>query len=158
MAAQKPLAVRMLEQRKIPHEVFAFDERIRSAAEVARETGIPAMSVLKTLVVELDPPRGKPYLVMVPADREIELKALARSLGVKALRMASHSDAERHTGLKVGGISALALLGKGFRVLIDEDAAALDHVLVSAGQRGFDVRLAVPDLLVLTGAMPVRTQ
>lgn len=158
MAAQKPLAVRMLEQRKIPHEVFAFDDRIRSAAEVARETGIPAMSVLKTLVVELDPPRGKPYLVMVPADREIELKALARSLGVKALRMASHSDAERHTGLKVGGISALALLGKGFRVLIDEDAAALDHVLVSAGQRGFDVRLAVPDLLVLTGAMPVRTQ
>lgn len=158
MAAQKPLAVRMLEQRKIPHEVFAFDERIRSAAEVARETGMPAVSVLKTLVVELDPPRGKPYLVMVPADREIELKALARSLGVKALRMASHSDAERHTGLKVGGISALALLGKGFRVLIDEDAAALDHVLVSAGQRGFDVRLAVPDLLVLTGAMPVRTQ
>lgn len=158
MAAQKPLAVRMLEQRKIPHEVFAFDDRIRSAAEVARETGMPAVSVLKTLVVELDPPRGKPYLVMVPADREIELKALARSLGVKALRMASHSDAERHTGLKVGGISALALLGKGFRVLIDEDAAALDHVLVSAGQRGFDVRLAVPDLLVLTGAMPVRTQ
>lgn len=155
MAAPKPLAVRMLEQRKVPHEVIAFDERIRSAAEVARESGMPAASVLKTLVVELDPPRGKPFLVMVPADREIDLKVLARSVGAKALRMASHSDAERHTGLKVGGISALALLHKGFPVLIDADAAALEHVLVSAGQRGFDVRLAVNDLVHLTGAKAV---
>jgi Cys-tRNA(Pro)/Cys-tRNA(Cys) deacylase len=155
MAAPKPLAVRMLEQRKVPHHVFTFDDSIRSAAEVARQTGMPPGQVLKTLVVELDPPRGKPYLVMVPSDMEIELKALARSLGVKALRMASHADAERHTGLKVGGISALALLGKGFPVLIEEGAVGHADVLVSAGQRGFDVRLAVHDLLALTGARPV---
>ena len=147
----------MLEQRKIDHKVFAFDDSIRSAAEVARHTGMPPDHVLKTLVVELDPPKGRPYLVMVPSDREIELKALARSLGVKSLRMASHADAERHTGLKVGGISALALLGKGFTVLIDDSAAALSEVLVSAGQRGFDVRLAVSDLIALTGAKAVGT-
>ena len=157
MAAQKPLAVRMLEQRKIAHTVFAFDDSIRSAAEVARQTGMPPGHVLKTLVVELDPPRGKPYLVMVPSDREIELKALARSVGVKSLRMASHADAERVTGLKVGGISALALLGKGFTVLIDERCALLPEVLVSAGQRGFDVRLSTSDLVALTGARVVAT-
>ncbi len=147
----------MLEQRKIAHTVFAFDDSIRSAAEVARQTGMPPGQVLKTLVVELDPPKGKPYLVMMPSDRDIELKALARSLDVKSLRMASHADAERHTGLKVGGISALALLGKGFIVLIDEGAAALPEVLVSAGQRGFDVRLSTHDLVTLTGAKAVAT-
>lgn len=156
MAAQKPLAVRMLEQKKIPHRVFEFDDAIRSAQEVARVTGTPPDQVLKTLVVEQEPPGGKPFLVMMPSSLEIDLKVLAQSLGLKRLRMASHRDAEAYTGLKVGGISALALLGKGFPALIEETATLFDDVLVSAGQRGWDVRLRLADLLELTGARPVR--
>jgi Cys-tRNA(Pro)/Cys-tRNA(Cys) deacylase len=156
MASQKPLAVRMLEQRKVPHEVFEFDDRIRSAQEVARVTRVPEDQVLKTLVVEQDPPRGKPFLVMIPSSLEVDLKVLAASLGLKKLRMATHHDAERHTGLKVGGISALVLLGKGFPVLIEESATLFDQVLVSAGQRGWDVRIAVAALIELTGARATR--
>lgn len=156
MASQKPLAVRMLEQKRIPHQVFEFDDAIRSAQEVARVTGTPPGQVLKTLVVEQEPPRGKPFLVLMPSPMEIDLKVLARSLGLKKLRMASHRDAEAQTGLKVGGISALALPGKGFPVLIEETAALSGDVLVSAGQRGWDVRLRMADLLELTGARPVR--
>ncbi len=156
MPTTKPLAVRMLEQRRVPHEVFEFDDGIRSAQEVARVTGMPAERVLKTLVVEFDPPKGKPCLVMMPSSLEIDLKVLAASLGAKKLRMASHRDAERHTGLKVGGISVLALLGKGFAAYIEETATLFDSVLVSAGERGYDVRIAMADLLSLTGATPVR--
>ncbi len=156
MGSQKPLAIRMLEQRKIPHQVFEFDDTIRSAQEVARVTGTPADQVLKTLVVEQEPPRGKPFLVMMPSSLEIDLKVLAQSLELKKLRMASHRDAEAQTGLKVGGISALALLGKGFPVLIEETATLFDDILVSAGQRGWDVRLRLADLLELTGARPLR--
>ncbi|HNO66466.1 MAG TPA: YbaK/EbsC family protein [Tepidiformaceae bacterium] len=156
MAAQKPMAIRMLEQKRVPHEVFAFDDAIRSAQEVARVTGIPPGQVLKTLVVEQEPPKGKPFLVMMPAEFEIDLKVLAASLGVKKLGMASHRDAEKYTGLQVGGISALALIGKGFPVLLEETATLFDEVLVSAGQRGYDVRLSVADLVSLTGARPIR--
>ena len=113
--------------------------------------------VYKTLVIEHDPPRGKPSLVMVPADSEVDLKVLAGRIGAKKLRMATHRDAERHTGLEVGGISALALLGRGFPVFIDARAAAESHILVSAGQLGMDVRLAVADLVALTGASFVAT-
>ena len=156
MASQKPMAVRMLEQKKVPHEVFEFDDAIRSAQEVARVTGMPPEQVLKTLVVEQEPPKGKPFLVMMPSSLEIDLKVLASSLGLKKLAMASHRDAERYTGLQVGGISALALIGKGFGVLVEETATLFDEVLVSAGQRGFDVRIATAALLELTGAIPVR--
>ena len=156
MATVKPLAVRMLQQRKIPHEVFTFDESIRSAQEVARVTGMPAEQVLKTLVVEHDPPKGKPMLVMMPSLLEVDLKVLAVSIGAKKLRMASHRDAERHTGLQVGGISALALTGKGFVVYVEETAELFDEVLVSAGQRGYDVRLSLADLLTITGATLIR--
>jgi Cys-tRNA(Pro)/Cys-tRNA(Cys) deacylase len=151
----KPIAVRVLEQRKVPHELFAFDDSIRSAEEVARVTGMPPAQVYKTLVIEPDPPRGKPWLFMVPSDSEVDLRALAQAVGAKKLRMASHAGAERYTGLKVGGISALALLGQGFPVLIDARSQALDTILVSAGQRGLDLKLAVSDLVALTAARPV---
>jgi len=156
MTARKPLAVRMLEQRGVPHELFQFDDRIRSAREVARVAGVPPGQVLKTLVVEPDPPKGRPLLVMMPASLEVDLKVLAASLGVKKLRMASHRDAEAQTGLKVGGISALALPGKGFAVHIEVSVLQFDVVLVSAGERGWDVRLRVADLVELTGARPIR--
>ena len=158
MARSKPLAVRVLEQQKIPFELFEFDPSIRSAEEVARATGMPPETVFKTLVIEQDPPRGKPFLVMMPSTVEVDLRILAASLGLKKLRMASHADAERHTGLKVGGISALALLNRGLTVLIDDSAVGFAEILVSAGQRGMDVRLAVADLLRLTGARPVSTR
>lgn len=151
----KPLAVRMLEQKKIPHETFEFDESIRSADGVASHTGIAPELVYKTLVLEQDPPKGKPYLLMMPATAEVDLKRAAASLGVKKLRMASHRDAERYTGLQVGGISALALVGKGFSVWIEAEVTGHESVLVSAGQRGWDVRLSVADLLRLTGARPI---
>ncbi len=156
MAASKPLAVRLLEQKRVAHEVFAFDDTIRSAQEVARVKGMPAEQVLKTLVVEQDPPKGKPYLVMMPSPLEIDLKVLASSLDVKKLRMATHRDAERHTGLQVGGISALALIGRGFDALVEETATLFDEVLVSAGQRGYDVKLGLEDLVALTSARVVR--
>ncbi|MBI5947094.1 MAG: aminoacyl-tRNA deacylase [Chloroflexi bacterium] len=153
--ATKPLAVRLLEQRKIAHEVFAFDPAIRDAGEVAAVTGHSPAEVYKTLVVEHDPPKGKPLLVMAPSDTEVDLKVLAAAVGAKKLRMASHRDAEQATGLQVGGISALALLDRRFPAYIDARAVALTHLLVSAGQRGFDVRLSLADLLALTGAQLV---
>jgi Cys-tRNA(Pro)/Cys-tRNA(Cys) deacylase len=155
MATTKPLAIRMLEQRRIRHEVLVFDDSIRSATGVAEHTGIEPELVYKTLVLEQDPPKGKPYLLMMPATAEVDLKRAASALGVKKLRMASHRDAERLTGLQVGGISALALIGKGLPVYIESAALAHDEVVVSAGQRGFDVRLAVRDLMALTGANPI---
>lgn len=151
----KPMSVRLLEQRRIAHEVFAFDPTIRDAVEVAAHVGVSPERVYKTLVIEQEPPKGRPYLVMAPANTEVDLKVLAAQLGAKKLRMASHRDAERVTGLQVGGISALALIGKGFPVLIDERALEHEWLLVSAGQRGYDVRLAVRDLIALTGARAV---
>jgi Cys-tRNA(Pro)/Cys-tRNA(Cys) deacylase len=152
---KKPLSVRLLEQRGIAHEVFEFDIAIRSAELVAEATGMSAHLVYKTLVVEQDPPKGKPYLVMTPSDTELDLRALATTLRVKKLRMASHKDAERYTGLQVGGISALALLGKGLTVLIDQRALDEPQILVSAGVRGMDVRISLADLVAVTGAIPV---
>jgi Cys-tRNA(Pro)/Cys-tRNA(Cys) deacylase len=152
---QKPLAIRILEQRRIAHTVYRFDDGIRSASGVSAETGMPEELVYKTLVVQEEAPGARPLLVMVPASKQLDLRLLASGVGAKKLHMASQRDAERLTGLQVGGISALALSGKGFRMVIDEAALAHEEILVSAGARGWDVRLAVADLLAITGAKPL---
>src|SRR5262245_2221071 len=142
--------MRVLEAQGVRYEVLSFPEMIHSAVGVAAYFGLPPAQVYKTLVVVLAP--GKPALVLIAGDREIQLKRLAQALGEKKLRMATQKEAEEWTGLKVGGISALALSHRGFPVYIDRPATTLDTIVISAGQRGLDVRLTVPDLVRVTGA------
>lgn len=142
--------MRLLEASDVRYEVYTFSPSVHSASEVAAIAGLEPHEVYKTLVVLRS--KGKPLLVMIRGDKHVDLKALAASLGEKKLQMASHREAESLTRLQVGGISALALLNKGFDICIDRAARHLDRVSVSAGKRGINLRLAVPDLLRVTGA------
>lgn len=148
--AEKTLAMRLLEGKKVAYEVHEYPASERDAEMVAIEIGAPAEQVFKTLVV-LRPPK-KPMLIMVPADRQLDLKKTAKVVGEKKVKMAAHAEAEAMTGLEVGGISALALVNKGFAVFLDESAERFDQIYVSAGQRGLDIQLAVKDLVKVTGA------
>ena len=96
--------------------------------------------------------KGRPLLVVVAGDREVDLKRLAAGIGEKRLRMASRHEAESLTGLLTGGISALALLNKGFGVCLDSGASQWEHIYVSAGQRGINLRVPVSDFVALTAA------
>jgi Cys-tRNA(Pro)/Cys-tRNA(Cys) deacylase len=148
--AEKTLAMRYLEGKKIAYQVHEYPAAERDAQSVAEEMGVPAAEVFKTLVV-LRPPK-KPMLVMVPADGQLDLKKMAKAVGEKKVKMAAHNEAESLTGLQVGGISALALVNKGFAVFLDKSAESCTRIYVSAGQRGLDIQLAVKDLVKVTGA------
>lgn len=156
--AAKTNAARLLEARGIGHRVRVYDPdgAFHSADEAAGLLGAPGRSVLKTLVILRERPgRAKPLLVLVPSDRQVDLKRLGQALGEKRLRMASRREAEALSGLKVGGISALAVRSGAFEVLVDRSATDLEQVHVSAGARGVDLELALSDLLRVTGAQLV---
>ena len=146
----KTNAMRALDQRHIAYTPFYYSEAIHSAPEVAQLLGVEASHVFKTLVALADD--GRSLLVVTPGDRELDLRLVARGVGAKSVRMALQRDAERLTGLKVGGISPLALLGKRFEVYLDAPGAALDDLYINGGQRGVNLRLRVADLLAVTGA------
>lgn len=144
-------SMRLLEQYNVPYEVVEFSDELRDAEVIAEVLGMPPYLVYKTLVVE---PEGspKPILVMIASDRQLDMKRLALAAGAKKVRMAAHKDAEALTGLKVGGISALALTHKNWTVFLDQPAMEHQHILVSGGQRGVDLRVPVADLMRLTRA------
>ncbi len=160
-------SMRLLESRNIIYVAKVYDASgaFHSATEAAQLIGAPAEAVYKTLVVLREPPlrfaqgrlhSGKPILVLIASNREVDLKLLAKSLNEKRLRMAMQREAEELTGLQVGGISALARLSRGFEICIDQPALALEQIHISAGQRGVDLELAVKDLVAVTRARIVR--
>lgn len=144
--------MRLLEQHKIPYEVVEFSDELRDAEVIAEVLGAPPFLVYKTLVVEPEG-GGKPFLVMIASNRQLDLKRLAAVAGVKKVRMAAHKDAEAMTGLKVGGISALALTHKNWTVFLDQPATEHQHIMISAGQRGVDLRVPT---MALAGVLKAR--
>jgi Cys-tRNA(Pro)/Cys-tRNA(Cys) deacylase len=151
---EKTNAMRMLDRRKIPYQTYTYDDGAHhSAVEVAAMVGVSPERVYKTLVMLR--PRGRPLLVMMPAPDEVDPRRLADSLGEKSVEMAPQREAERLTGLRVGGIGALALLGKPFDVCLERAALAHERILVNPGRRGINIGIAVPTLVELTRARVV---
>lgn len=142
---------RLLEARKIPFLAYELPEEKLGALETARLLNVPPEQVFKTIVIKREG-KGKPILAVVPGDSEVDLKALAKVVGEKKLFLASEREAEALTGLLTGGISPLALINRGFQVIVDQSASTFDSVHISGGQRGLNIRLPASDLLKLVNA------
>jgi Cys-tRNA(Pro)/Cys-tRNA(Cys) deacylase len=142
---------RMLESRKVAFTALDVPVQKLSALEVADLLKVAPETVFKTIVAKREK-GGKPILALVPATGEVDNKALAAALNEKKVHVTSQAEAEALTGLKAGGISPLALINKGFQVLIDSSAEPLQSMLISAGQWGLQISLAPKDLVKLTNA------
>jgi Cys-tRNA(Pro)/Cys-tRNA(Cys) deacylase len=141
-------SLRLLERAGIWHRIHEFRAEHLSAYEVAGLLGVEPSRVYKTLVTLAG---GKPVLAMLASEASLDLKALARVLGVKKASMASQAEAEALSGLLVGGIGALALQHKRWRSVLDRSSLEVPggRILLSAGRRGINVELKVGDLVAL---------
>ena len=142
---------RLLDAHKISYTAFELPTEKLGALETARLLDVEPATVFKTIVITRDKPK-KPLLVIIPGPNQVDLKALAATLGEKKVHLPSEREAETLTGLRAGGISPLALLNKGFQVLLDASAKELDEIHISGGQRGLNIRIPVEALIRLTNA------
>jgi Cys-tRNA(Pro)/Cys-tRNA(Cys) deacylase len=142
---------RLLDQRKIAYIVSELPQEKLGAEATAEMLGVPLEIVFKTIVVKRAG-RGKPILAVVPGNSEVHLKKLAKAVGEKKVYLTTQKEAEDLTSLQAGGISPLALINRGFQVLIDRSAQSHGEIHISGGQRGLNIRLLVDDLAKLTNA------
>jgi Cys-tRNA(Pro)/Cys-tRNA(Cys) deacylase len=145
---------RFLDSRRIPYQAYALPVEKIGALDTARLLGVNPELVYKTIVITR--PKGKSILAVIPGPNRVDLKLLATALGEKKVSLPSERLAEELTGLQAGGISPLALLNKGFQVVIDLAAQSLPEIHVSGGQRGLNIRLPVKTLAELTHARLAR--
>jgi len=142
---------RFLDSRKVRYTAFETPPEKLGALETAHFLDVEPASVFKTIVVTRDKPK-KPLLVVVPGPSNVDLKLLASALGEKKVHLPTEREAEQLTGLQAGGISPLALINKGFQVVVDSSAQNFTEIHVSGGQRGVNIRLSPNDLAKLTNA------
>ena len=141
---------RFLDSRQVSYSAYALPKRKLSAQETAQELDVPLALIYKSIVVERRA-QGKPILAVVPGNREVDLKALARAVGEKKVSAATQAKAEQLTGLQAGGISPLALINRGFEIVFDLSLREHEEVHVSGGERGVNLRIPVQDLEALCG-------
>jgi Cys-tRNA(Pro)/Cys-tRNA(Cys) deacylase len=142
---------RLLDQLKIKYTAFELPAEKLGAEKTAELLQVPLELVYKTIVIKRDG-RGKPILAVVPGTCEVDLKALAKAVEEKKVYLTTQKEAESMTKLQAGGISPLALINRGFQVVIDHSAQDQDEIHISGGQRGLNLRLNPFDLVKLTAA------
>ena len=150
-------ATRLLDSHKIKYTVYELPAEKLGALETARLLNVDSAVVFKTIVVTRDKPTSspkgeKPLLVVVPGNSIVDLKLVAAALNEKKVYLPTEREAEELTGLQAGGISPLALINKGFQVVIDASAQDYEQIHISGGQRGLNIKLSVADLVKLTNA------
>jgi len=142
----KTNAVRVLDTLGVRYELreYEVDPGALDAETVARQIGLPAEQVFKTLVVRGD--RHGICLAVVPANAELDARALARLTGDRKAELVPLKQVQPLTGYIRGGVTALAPK-REYPVFVDETAELFDVIAVSAGVRGTQVLLAPADYL-----------
>ena len=148
---RKTNAARLLERLGLPFELATYEigDEHAPAHEVAAKVGLPPEQVFKTLVG-----RGDGLGVMftvVPADCDVDLKALARLSGDRRVELVALKEVLPLTGYVRGGVTALGAK-KDYPVFVDETIELFDRISVSAGARGLQLLLAPADYLRATQA------
>ena len=142
----KTNAVRLLDTLGIRYELreYEVDPAALDAETVARKIGLRPEQVFKTLVARGE--RNGICLAVVPANMELDEKALARLAGDRKTELVPLKEVQPLTGYVRGGVTALACKRK-YPVFVDDTVELFDAISVSAGVRGMQIVLRPSDYL-----------
>jgi len=142
----------LLEQAGVDFDVLEHTRTMRAADEAAA-LGIPAEEVAKTLILVAG---GGNVRAVLPASERIDLHKVAGVLGVgaKRVQLATEDDlASDYADFELGAVPPFG--GREDQVLVDDQLAGRDSVVVEAGTHDRSVRLKAADLVRLTSAQVV---
>lgn len=148
---KKTNAARLLDKAGIRYNLipYEFDENDLAVQHVADSLGQDIARVFKTLVLHGD--RTGHLVCVIPGDKEVELKALAKVSGNKKVEMIAMKDLLGVTGYIRGGCSPVGMK-KRFPTFFHTTALDFDTIYVSAGVRGLQLEIAPSDLIGFVGA------
>lgn len=137
---------RLLDNAGIGYELVPYqvDENDLSADSISRQLGIPLDMIFKTLVLAGD--NNELFVCVIPGSFTVDLKFAARLSGHKSCDLIPMKDLLKSTGYIRGGCSPIGMK-KQFPTYIHESCFLYDHIYVSAGVRGLQLKIAPDDLI-----------
>lgn len=152
LANLKTNAMRILDMAKISYNIHHYDysDGLIDGISVAERIERPVDQVYKTLVTQGI--SGEYYVFIIPVADELDLKAAAKSVGEKSVKMIKVVDINKITGYIRGGCSPIGMK-KEYKTVLDSSSQFLDTLIISAGKLGYQVELAPKDLISLINCM-----
>ncbi|WP_425452726.1 Cys-tRNA(Pro) deacylase [Ammoniphilus oxalaticus] len=143
--------MRILDKQQISYEVLTYDSKDGKidGVSVAQKIERDPQLVYKTLVVQ--GASKTPYVCVIPVERELDLKKAAKACAEKKVELLPVKQIQAYTGYVRGGCSPLGMK-KSYTTFIDESAALLSSIVVSAGKVGLQMELGVAELKALAAA------
>ena len=149
MKPDKTNVMRILDAKKVPYAAHGYAaDPTKTGTDIAAILGEDPANVYKTLVTEGK--SGGHYVFVIPVAAELDLKKAAKASGEKAVAMIKQKELLPLTGYVHGGCSPIGMK-KPFPTFLDESAAGIGRIFVSAGRVGFQIELAPEDLIRTAG-------
>ena len=140
----KTNAMRILDRMKIAYEYETYEcDEFTDGIQVADKLGLDYSLVYKTLVTTGK--TGEHYVFVIPIEAEIDFKKAAKAVGEKSLEMLHLKELTKITGYVRGGCTSIGMKKK-FPVIIQESARELEHMHISGGKLGMQLKLLPMDL------------
>ena len=148
----KTNVARLLDKAGIKYNLipYEFDENDLAAQHVADSLGQDISQVFKTLVLRGD--KSGHIVCVIPGDKEVDLKALAKVSGNKKVEMIAMKDLLAVTGYIRGGCSPIGMK-KRFPTYFHTSANEHEIIYVSAGVRGLQIEINPKDLISYVDAV-----
>ncbi len=133
-----------LVKKKISFQIIKYDHEEKGAEFAAEAIGFPLNQTIKTLVIDLG---NKKYcFALMPGDKQLSLKKLAKICSVKRAAMVDQGTAERITGYQVGGISPFGSR-QILKVVMETSLLTYQFVVINGGQRGILLKMTPKDIV-----------
>lgn len=141
----------MLDRQGIKYDRLEYevDESDLSAVAVAEKLGLDPDQVFKTLVLRGD--KTGVFVCIIPGAEELDLKKAAHLSSNKSAVLVPVKEILELTGYIRGGCSPVGMK-KNYPSFIDESCMLYDHIFISAGIRGMQIKIAPQDLVKVTSA------
>ncbi|WP_114327050.1 Cys-tRNA(Pro) deacylase [Candidatus Colwellia aromaticivorans] len=146
-------AIKQLKQKNISFKIHQYQHDANAQSfgiEAVEKLSLNAEQVFKTLVICTD--TNQLAVAIVPVMFKLNLKAIAKTLKVKKVKMADANRVEVSTGYVLGGVSPLGQK-KLLTTIIDNSAQHFTYVFVSGGKRGLEIELSPQDLATMCRAI-----
>ena len=119
------------EQRNSPSMEVIPTPGAKSIEQVSKFMGVPGSAFVKSLVYAAD---GKPVMVCVPGDRDVNEVKLKHFLGAKKIELADYETVLKVTGANAGSVGPVKPADASLRIVADQELKGAKGCIVGANK------------------------
>ena len=145
----KTAVTRCLSSAGIEYRIKKHSREVYTSEDAAKERGVRIEQIVKTMIVKKSD--GELIAVLLPGNKRLNTKKLAKILGCKRVQIAPKEEAEKATGYKIGAIAPIGFK-REMRIYMDKDVLKEETVDISSGSPDAGIELKSKDLARVTEA------